>query len=449
MKSILFIFSLCFSTNYFSLVIPLKRKFAEEIDKVNHKTLLTQLHSNFLSAEICLGTPPQCLSLIVKFSSYPLWVISSGSQSIKLPKRGFSPEKSISFFHKDSSAFLFSFDEFQVAYLVYDNLSINSPKFEFKELFFLVAKSFEKLPLGDGVLGLQFVTAGNSISQGSNLVYQLRKKKLISSYTFSILYDDEYPLGGFQSARLLIGESPDAYVPSLKGKKLVFHNTRNEDNQRLRWGYIFDSVESYGESVGEKVNVRFSVEDGFILGTEEYFQVVHQKFFKPLEEKDQCSKVLYSEDYLALYCKDTVDISTLDDLVFTKDDLKISFTYKDLFLHHNNQFIFLVNFPVRNNLFQFFEWRFGAPFFKKEHVVFDIEKKMFGIYVDKESDETSGNKQYFVLLNVLLVIFIICLLLACFIVYKKERISFQKKKMKNYMMEEEITKNTKASDDLL
>ena len=75
--------------------------------------------------------------------------------------------------------------------------------------------------------------------------------------------------------------------------------------------------------------------------------------------------------------------------------------------------MFLIVFPSKDFYFTKIDWTFGVPFFKKYIVVFDMDKKIVGYYLNIElaNYEQYENTFYF-LKNVSICLFIIIIILV-------------------------------------
>ena len=88
-------------------------------------------------------------------------------------------------------------------------------------------------------------------------------------------------------------------------------------------------------------------------------------------------------------------------------DYTFKLTYKDLFIEQNDEYIFSIVFDT-NNFNKNPYWILGKPFMKKYQLVYDLDRKIIGLYKDINNNEKNENKNifYIVLLTVLVVIII-------------------------------------------
>ena len=119
-----------------------------------------------------------------------------------------------------------------------------------------------------------------------------------------------------------------------------FHNT-------LDYSFEYDNI-SYGNNILDikiKVTVGIKIEHGLIKGSDEYKNMVLEKFFNKLFESNKCfvDKFYKNNEYLFYYCDKSVDITKFEPLIFILKEAKFNFTldYKDLFFHLLIQFLLL------------------------------------------------------------------------------------------------------------
>ena len=91
-------------------------------------------------------------------------------------------------------------------------------------------------------------------------------------------------------------------------------------------------------------------------------------------------------------------------------------TYKDLFIKYNNEYIFGIVFDEDVDA-KDPTWILGKPFMKKYELVYDLDRKIIGLYKEGKinSEAKSGVNILFVILVVILIIVVIGLIY--FIIY--------------------------------
>ena len=109
-----------------------------------------------------------------------------------------------------------------------------------------------------------------------------------------------------------------------------------------------------------------------------------------------------------VHCSSNFDITSFKNLIFELKDIETQFvfTYKDLFIKENNEYIFGIVFDEDVDA-KDPTWIFGKPFMKKYELVYDLDRKIIGLY--KEGSESPSEKSK---VNVVFIILLIILILA-------------------------------------
>ena len=73
-------------------------------------------------------------------------------------------------------------------------------------------------------------------------------------------------------------------------------------------------------------------------------------------------------------------------------DYEFILTYKDLFIERDDEYIFSIAFGTyilnKNPM-----WIFGKPFMKKYHLIFDMDRKIIGLYKENTTNNINGIKE--------------------------------------------------------
>ena len=108
-------------------------------------------------------------------------------------------------------------------------------------------------------------------------------------------------------------------------------------------------------------------------------------------------------------------------------DYEFVLTYKDLFIEKNNEYIFLIAFD--HNVAKTSPiWILGKPFMKKYQLVYDLDRKIIGMYKQKKvGDEGSlnnnNNSIFFIYIGIISALIIVVAGLVIYIIFlvKKRR----------------------------
>ena len=102
--------------------------------------------------------------------------------------------------------------------------------------------------------------------------------------------------------------------------------------------------------------------------------------------------------------------------------LEFTFTYKDLFIKKDNEYIFGIVFD-ENKDNNDATWILGKIFMKKYSLVYDLDKKIIGTYIGNKKEEEDKNPINLTLLILLIALGILVIGLIIFIIFymKKPR----------------------------
>ena len=432
MKNI-FYFSYFLLKCYLSqIIIPFERNFLFKNETFNLENLLY----NDLVINISIGSEKQKIPLSLRFFEYPTFIIGKNN-SEKLPY--FDEEKSITF-SKNKTIQKYVFLPFTYGYDSNDNIYINNK--EINNFNFILATQLDQkisITTQLGIIGLNqeyYRDNQKEIINKKNIINQLKEKKIISSYLFSIKYNEE------DKGELIIGEYPHNYDKKNYNKNLLSEIRINYfKNEYSRWQIIFDNVKYGNEEIKRGNKVIFSIEYGMLYSTRNYKAMVDKEFFFQYTKKFKCKiqvvnieKKSDQNDYI-YYCDKDVDISKLKNLTFYNKNLNMTFEfdYNDLFELHDDKYYFLVLMRQNSDI-----WFLGKPFFKKYQLIFNQDNKVIGFYDYKKV--IPSNVFFYLRIILILILVIIIGYLFYYIIKNK----FMKKK-KNKAQELDIN----VEDDYL
>ena len=278
--------------------------------------------------------------------------------------------------------------------------------------FFLVNKFLNySINIEDGEIGLNRVKGnqymdiedekdlkGYLIEENANLIFQLKKQNLINLTLFSINYNKD------EEGEIIIGDFPHLYEPEKFNENNLFMNRVTiYTSPPYNWYSRFRELIYNNESIIVNKMFQFSIDHGFIeapISVKYHFDPFFKKY------NDSCNEELIN-NYYVFYCKKDA-IKNFNSISFTfqnqqsylygyLNSIKMEFKYNDLFVKDNNNDInyFQIIFGKIN------DWIFGKPVFKKYRIVFDQDKKMYGIYnytknlddIQKEKESNYDNKE--------------------------------------------------------
>ena len=305
----------------------------------------------------------------------------------------------------------------------------------------------------------------------TNLILQLKQKRIISSYSFNFHYDKINIDGSLYDGYIVIGNEPHQYLKNSYNEFQLYKTKACRRDKQPSWDIYFNKIYF-------KVNTKEYILDngveyfnqasltpnwGTIEGTVTYERNIRNHFFNRLIKDRKCTRI--NKDYnIYYYCdKNKISIEELKSfppLYFSSIELNYVFelNYKDLFFENGDFIYFLVVFyDYPNEITNYFDeynsrWDLGMPFLKKYFFTFDYDNKYIGFYNNKTvvpdnnpviitKDKNKENKNYFWIIFVILIFFGI--FLAYFLVKKYFR---KMKKISAIELESDnINVNTKYS----
>ena len=135
--------------------------------------------------------------------------------------------------------------------------------------------------------------------------------------------------------------------------------------------------------------------------------------------KNQCNQeFIIIKNIVIISCNKNFDISTFKNFSFVLKDIdyEFVFTYKDLFIDNGSKYIFSIIFDLKIND-KDNTWILGKTFMKKYQLIYDLDRKIIGLY------KANSNKgfNFYILFLVLLIFVIISLIYYIFFYIKTPR----------------------------
>jgi len=254
---------------------------------------------------------------------------------------------------------------------------------------------------------------GCKYEEDTNMIGQLKKRKIINSTLFSIKYNNLKEEG-----EIIIGEFPHEYDKNNYFEKNLYYNrvtcyTCPPFNYYSRFNEFFYD----NKSLLVTKTFQISIDHGFIeapLSVKKEFDPFFEKY------KDYCKEENLNDIYV-FYCKKEA-VENFKSIVFyfqnreiykfgQLNDFNLEFNYKDLFIKKNDDlYYFQIIFKKTE------DWIFGKPLFKKYRLVFDQNNKMYGIYSnilkgieEEEENKSSFNKEiifWIVIISLGIIVFV-------------------------------------------
>ena len=366
------------------IVYPFKKSTKE------NKSYPENLLQNDLEITLKIGTPPQSVDLNLRSRIYTFFVTSS---QVNLPYKLFNEKESTSLVQISKRETNFTNMEYSKGLKISESIYIND-----KELKGITLMLGTELAYNEcGALGLRLINSHES-SNDLSFIYQIKKYANLDSYTFTLKYKND------EEGDLIIGAYPHVYDNKFNEKNF-FYSKAGSNKNGVNWVLNFDIIRYNNKSVnvGSKKSL-INIEYGLIQAPFKY-----KNYFKNNFYGDRCSeKFNERRNVTIVHCSSNFDITSFKDLIFELKDIETQFvfTYKDLFIKENNEYIFGIVFDEDVDA-KDPTWIFGKPFMKKYELVYDLDRKIIGLY--KEGNESPSEKSK---VNVVFIILLIILILA-------------------------------------
>ena len=366
------------------IVYPFKKSTKE------NKSYPENLLQNDLEITLKIGTPPQSVDLNLRSRIYTFFVTSS---QVNLPYKLFNEKESTSLVQISKRETNFTNMEYSKGLKISESIYIND-----KELKGITLMLGTELAYNEcGALGLRLINSHES-SNDLSFIYQIKKYANLDSYTFTLKYKND------EEGDLIIGAYPHVYDNKFNEKNF-FYSKAGSNKNGVNWVLNFDIIKYNNKSVnvGSKKSL-INIEYGLIQAPFKY-----KNYFKNNFYGDRCSEKFNDRRNVTIvHCSSNFDITSFKDLIFELKDIEAQFvfTYKDLFIKKNNEYIFGIVFDEDVDA-KDPTWIFGKPFMKKYELVYDLDRKIIGLY--KEGNESPSEKSK---VNILFIILLVILILA-------------------------------------
>lgn len=285
-----------------------------------------------------------------------------------------------------------------------------------------------------GVLGLYI---------NSFFISNIKDKIPIKSKDWVIKYMDNLN----EEGDLIIGGLPHEY----DDQHFSEQNLRNakvyiENNIHPTWSLQFTkSFISFNKDKSNEYILKgsqissFSIDEFFILGSDEYFHLIQEHFFNYYMKSNICKiqihkKSKHGKNYNHFMCYFNGDINKRNEFLnnfpaikFYQSEMNFNFTLNstDLFtvIPDNNRVLFNIEFLKDYN-----NWVFGKPFFKKYQLIFDEDSKSIKFYIENENKNYSIYNQDIKYYSYVIIFLLLVIILFILRLYRNKKMLLQYKK---------------------
>ena len=412
--NILLFFSICIYISSDIITLPFKRVLSQNINESN---FYSNYANNDIYTQIKISNPPVQINTQIKMSQYSFCIRNdsqiydySTSSSYKINGKEIDQKT------REYESFIPSNETF-----TFNNKKLENIK------FILTGNSKYNF---DGVLGLK-IHENDNRTLGHGLISQLKANKLLNNETFFFNFNKNSDDG-----ELILGEYPHLIEKYKKDyPQYQFKDTSISIlNREINFDLMFRSVFWNGKEYEKEVRAHIEIESGYIKGSK-YFEDISFDFFSPHFRKGKCHREEVNVLYLAYICDDysDLDLSKFPEIKFyvSNANYNLTLTYEELFVKKDGKVYFLVVFDKFGyNVF----WTFGNTFLKRNKLVFDMDRRVIGLY-----DENVEKDKKFNYLLVFIIVLIIATLtiigLTVFIIYK---FFWRKRNRKPYELNEDF-----------
>ena len=371
----------------------------QKTSKVNH-LYPDNLLQNDIEITLLIGTPPQKVNLNLRSNLYTFFITSS---KINLPFPTFNENNSQSLIKETKKAEPYMSKEYKEGFKIYETITLNEKEIKNISLILATSISYNQ----SGALGLR-LSDNHEFANDLSFIYQIKHKYNLNNYTFFIKYDND------EKGELIIGIYPHLYDKKYNEKDFVYQRA-GKINNNIDWILEFDMIK-YDNKTIERINNKclIKIEFGLIQAPFNLKNYFVDNYFK-----NQCNQeFIIIKNIVIISCNKNFDISTFKNLSFVLKDIdyEFVFTYKDLFIDNGSKYIFSIIFDLKIND-KDNTWILGKTFMKKYQLIYDLDRKIIGLY------KANSNKgfNFYILFLVLLIFVIISLIYYIFFYIKTPR----------------------------
>ena len=371
----------------------------QKTSKVNH-LYPDNLLQNDIEITLQIGTPPQKVNLNLRSNLYTFFITSS---KINLPFPTFNEKNSKSLIKETEKVDQYLSKEYNEGFKIYETIILNEKEIKNISLILATSISYNQ----SGALGLR-LSDNHEFANDLSFIYQIKHKYKLNNYTFFIKYDND------EKGELIIGIYPHLYDKKYNEKDFVYQRA-GKINNNIDWILEFDMIK-YDNKTIERINNKclIKIEFGLIQAPFNLKNYFVDNYFK-----NQCNQeFIIIKNIVIISCNKNFDISTFKNLSFVLKDIdyEFVFTYKDLFIDNGSKYIFSIIFDLKIND-KDNTWILGKTFMKKYQLIYDLDRKIIGLY------KANSNKgfNFYILFLVLLIFVIISLIYYIFFYIKTPR----------------------------
>ena len=308
----------------------------------------------------------------------------------------------------------------EIIYLKEKNKTTNKEEYKLIE-FYINFKEYEKYDNRPGIIGFNI--------KNSKFIKRLKELSIIKNNNWNIKYNNFYE----EKGEIIIGDLPHIYDEKNYNKdNLRYANLYNKSNYEysLNFDDIYITLNNQNFYLEKNKITSFYIEEFFIFGTNKYFGLIEELFFKKYINEQICHKKVHKYKnimyYFICYINDNkvreIFFNNFPSLTFYQKQMNYNFTLdsKDLFtiIPDNNRILFNIGFINNSKI-----WILGKPFFKKYQITSTIKSNKIIYYSNSSLNvkEIKSNEISRKLLVIIFIVFISGFLFGKIICFKYNR----------------------------
>ena len=307
---------------------------------------------------------------------------------------------------------------------VKDNASLNKNTLKINDFSFIIYPS--------SISKLKSISFGYKYRKNHNLIYLMKKSKLINKAQFTIEINNN------SKGKIYYGEIPNDILNPYKYTLNipVKSNNKNWDFE-LQFLFIGEISYKYENTYYYNQNkASFSGNSKGILAPEMAFDFIIDNVFNDSIKKNICRKTISENNEIECMC-DKLKEENLKHITFIINDRSIIFNTKEYFDIIGNRCVF----QIKYNNFKRDEWKFGISFLSKFLSTFDYEKGEIILRTKEKNFEEVDVNTLFPLKKMIIWTLVIVIILLIPFMYKitKESIKKHRERRINAFIKENYT----------
>ena len=307
---------------------------------------------------------------------------------------------------------------------VKDNASLNKNTLKINDFSFIIYPS--------SISKLKSISFGYKYRKNHNLIYLMKKSKLINKAQFTIEINNN------SKGKIYYGEIPNDILNPYK-YALNIPVKSNNKNWDFELGFLFIGEISYKYENTYYYNqnkASFSGNSKGILAPEMAFDFIIDNVFNDSIKKNICRKTISENNEIECMC-DKLKEENLKHITFIINDRSIIFNTKEYFDIIGNRCVF----QIKYNNFKRDEWKFGISFLSKFLSTFDYEKGEIILRTKEKNFEEVDVNTLFPLKKMIIWTLVIVIILLIPFMYKitKESIKKHRERRINAFIKENYT----------